>query len=85
MKKLLKKVKEAENTAEYQTERLMVDIGEEMATVLQDKKLKPNEWQALVLLGLPMLQMDMIVRAFWYAGYRVKLTVEPLDAEKGGE
>lgn len=83
MKTLKKMFKEAENTPEYETERLKIDITELLSEIIETKQLQlkhsddVTKWTKQIMKSSTTLKV--LTRIFYRLGYRLNVSVTKLE------
>lgn len=84
---LLRAFREAENTPEYQFEKAVVDLTEQLCEIMEAKGIsradlarqlgKSRAWVTKVLRGDQNLTLKTITDIFWELGYAARVEAEP--------
>jgi transcriptional regulator with XRE-family HTH domain len=84
---LLHAFKEAENTADYQLESVVIDLTEQICEIMEAKGIsradlarkldKSRAWVTKVLRGDQNLTLKTVVDVFWELGYRIEFESHP--------
>jgi len=87
---LLRMFEEAENTAEYQFEKAVVDLTEQICEIMEAQGIsradlarrlgKSRPWVTKVLRGDRNLTLKTITDILWELGYRARIEAEPRQA-----
>jgi len=83
---LVQRFREAEKTPDYQFERVMVDLTEQICEIMETRGInrddlarklgKPRAWVTKMLRGNAGLTLKTITDIFWAFGYTVTVKVE---------
>ena len=78
VEKLIKRFEVIEKTSDFELERLLVDIGENLAEALKECQVDDSTCEQKSILKGKVLKLDSYVKEFHRLGYRIEFKVTKL-------